>query len=144
MYKRIFVIGQDMPIEVANALEDYQVVVHGIDVNGNGVYDTGEDLLPAACGTLSQLSARSCRIDDPGTHRDATPRPSPRHRRAASASPGAVRGPASRPWIVGVSASSPAGTKRWFVTTTGRYVMYIGIGTVLAIVVIVLLIVLVF
>ena len=55
VYKRIFVIGQDMPIEVANALEDYQVVVHGIDVNGNGVYDTGEDLLPAACGTLSQL-----------------------------------------------------------------------------------------
>ena len=27
VYKRIFVIGQDMPIEVANALEDYQVVV---------------------------------------------------------------------------------------------------------------------
>ena len=56
LYKRVFVIGQDIPVAVANALEDYQVVVHGIDLDENGLYEAGEDLLPAACGTLSQVT----------------------------------------------------------------------------------------
>jgi hypothetical protein len=56
LYKRVFVIGQDIPIEVANALEDYQVVIHGVDVDQSGVFEMGEETIPAACGTLSEVT----------------------------------------------------------------------------------------
>ncbi len=55
----------ELTSEVANDLDRYHVVVHGVDVNGNGEYDAEagqsplddslplEATLPAACGTLT-------------------------------------------------------------------------------------------
>lgn len=65
-YKRTFTIGKNFPREVARNLEDYQVVVHGIDANENDMYDFGslgksdldpslpqEATIPASCGVTS-------------------------------------------------------------------------------------------
>lgn len=64
LYGRVLTIGEDIPEEVGYDLDEYHVVVHGIDVNGNGAYDfdAGESSLdpslpleatvPAACGEI--------------------------------------------------------------------------------------------
>jgi hypothetical protein len=62
-YERTFWVGKNFPREVARNLEDFQVVVHGIDANENDVYDfkslgksdldpslPQEATIPAACG----------------------------------------------------------------------------------------------
>jgi hypothetical protein len=61
-YERTFTIGADFPREVAENLERHHFVVHGIDVNRNGAYDSEagtsalapmlplEIELPATCG----------------------------------------------------------------------------------------------
>jgi hypothetical protein len=65
VYQRTFDIGTDVPVDVANQLHRYQLVVHGIDVNRNGTYDMAgagpsdldpslpqEATVPAACGEI--------------------------------------------------------------------------------------------
>ena len=56
-----------LPADVSTDLEDYQIVQHGIDVNGNGMYDFSagesdiapgapfEATAPANCGTIEQV-----------------------------------------------------------------------------------------
>jgi hypothetical protein len=58
-----------LPADVSNDLEDYQVVQHGVDVNGNGEYDFAgagpsdlaggavpfEATAPANCGTIDHV-----------------------------------------------------------------------------------------
>ena len=65
-YERRFVLPQpatgETRRELAKSLADMHVVVHGVDLNGNGVYDEGnpdggdptdaEALLPALCGEI--------------------------------------------------------------------------------------------
>ncbi len=55
-----------LPEDVAENLEDFQIVQHGVDLNGNGMYDFGpgeselnpafplEGTVPANCGTISE------------------------------------------------------------------------------------------
>lgn len=65
-YERTFTIGENFPRKIARNLEDFQVVVHGIDANENDMYDFGslgksdldpslpqEATIPAACGVTS-------------------------------------------------------------------------------------------
>lgn len=63
-YSRTFPISE----EVSSELADLHIVIHGVDENGNGVYDGDarssldeslprEATLPAACGTLSLVPA---------------------------------------------------------------------------------------
>lgn len=65
-YERTFTIGKNFPRKVARNLEDFQVVVHGIDANENDMYDFGslgksdldpslpqEATIPATCGVTS-------------------------------------------------------------------------------------------
>ncbi|MFN2490522.1 MAG: hypothetical protein ABR529_12445 [Actinomycetota bacterium] len=63
-YERTFWIGKNFPRKVAKNLKDFHVVVHGIDVNHNEMYDFGagvssldpalplEATVPATCGLL--------------------------------------------------------------------------------------------
>jgi hypothetical protein len=63
-YERTFWVGKNFPRKVANNIEDFHVVVHGIDTNNNDVYDFSagksdldpslpeEATVPAACGLL--------------------------------------------------------------------------------------------
>ncbi len=63
-YERTFWVGKNFPRRVANNIEDFHVVVHGIDSNNNDVYDFSagksdldpslpeEATVPAACGLL--------------------------------------------------------------------------------------------
>jgi hypothetical protein len=52
----------DMPAEVAENLDEFHIVQHGVDLNGNGVYDGPnsalgvplEAELPATCGTIER------------------------------------------------------------------------------------------
>jgi len=66
-YERTFWVGKNFPRKVANNIEDFHVVVHGIDTNNNDVYDFSagksdldpslpeEATVPAACGLLREL-----------------------------------------------------------------------------------------
>jgi hypothetical protein len=55
-----------VPSNVAERLEDFAIVQHGVDLNGNGVYDgVASDLdpsvpleatLPANCGAIEPLA----------------------------------------------------------------------------------------
>lgn len=64
LYGRTLRIGTDIPAEVGYDLDNFHVVVHGIDINGNGAYDFDagvssldpslplEATVPAACGEI--------------------------------------------------------------------------------------------
>ncbi len=64
LYARVLKIGRDIPAEVGYDLSEYHIVVHGIDINGNGAYDFDagvssldpslplEATIPAACGEI--------------------------------------------------------------------------------------------
>jgi hypothetical protein len=65
-YERTFWVGKNFPRQVARNLQNYQVVVHGIDANENDVYDFNslgksdldpslpqEATIPASCGVTS-------------------------------------------------------------------------------------------
>ena len=60
-YERTLTIGSQIPADVVNELEEYEVVIHGIDLDGSGAYDGEarssltdsaplEATIPAACG----------------------------------------------------------------------------------------------
>lgn len=63
-YGRVLTIGTDIPEEVGYNLDDFHIVVHGIDINGNGAYDFDagpspldpdlplEATIPTACGEI--------------------------------------------------------------------------------------------
>ena len=63
-YMRKLHIGDEIPLAVATHLDDFHIVVHGIDTNHNGAYDFGkgpsdldaslpqEATVPAACGLI--------------------------------------------------------------------------------------------
>ncbi len=65
VYIRTLKIGRDIPAEVGYNIEDYEVVVHGIDINHDGAYDFSsgpspldpsipfEATIPAACGQIN-------------------------------------------------------------------------------------------
>lgn len=75
-YERTFEVSS----ELANDLQRFHIVIHGVDVNGNGEYDMdaagpsplNEDLpfeatMPAACGTLSATAAGGVQTGAGGT-----------------------------------------------------------------------------
>ena len=63
-YTRKLQIGTDIPTSVANDLDDFHIVAHGIDTNHNGMYDFSkgksdlnpalpqEATVPATCGLI--------------------------------------------------------------------------------------------
>jgi hypothetical protein len=66
-YERTFWVGKNFPKKVARNIEDFHIVVHGIDTNNNDVYDFSagksdldpslpeEATVPATCGLLREL-----------------------------------------------------------------------------------------
>ena len=65
VYVRTFTVGVDFPAAVADNLAAHHIVMHGIDVNNNGVYDFGagassltsalplEATVPTTCGVVA-------------------------------------------------------------------------------------------
>lgn len=63
-YERTFWVGKDFPRKIARNLDDFHIVIHGIDTNNNDVYDFSagksdldpslpqEATVPATCGLI--------------------------------------------------------------------------------------------